>query len=168
MEAAARPPARQGRAPACLSLSVLHAVDVITRISGLLQGLECADGSEIVTAGKVNDGIGILFSGKAQVLLPSAGGELAPVEDLLPGDHFGEVGALLGKPSPYFVIASDASRVLWLPSSVLQGMVGNVPTVAEALARRLSERVVAFAGVERHGSPELVTEIEAQLLEAVE
>src|SRR5207253_697092 len=34
--------------------------------------------------------------------------------------------------------------------------------------KRLSERVVAFAGVERHSSPELITEIEAQLLEAVE
>ena len=142
--------------------------DVITRVSGLLQGLECADGSEIVTAGKVNDGIGILYSGKAQVLLPSAGGELAPVEDLLPGDHFGEVGALLGKPSPYFVIASDSSRVLWLPSSVLQGMIGNVPTVAEALAKRLTERVVLFAAMERQGTPELMTDIEAQLLQPVD
>ena len=142
--------------------------DVITRVSGLLQGLECADGSEIVTAGKVNDGIGILYSGKAQVLLPSAGGELAPVEDLLPGDHFGEVGALLGKPSPYFVIASGSSRVLWLPSSVLQGMIGNVPTVAEALAKRLTERVVLFAAMERQGTPELMTEIEGQLLQAVD
>src|SRR5438876_3215365 len=142
--------------------------DVITRISGLLQGLECADGSEIVTAGKVNDGIGILFSGKAQVLLPSTGGELAPVEDVLPGDHFGEVGALLGKPSPYFVIASDASRVLWLPSSVLQGMIASVPTVAEALAKRLTERVVLYAAMERQGTPELMTEIEGQLLQAVD
>src|SRR5947208_9104461 len=142
--------------------------DVITRVSGLLQGLECADGSEIVNAGKVNDGIGILYSGKAQVLLPSAGGELAPVEDLLPGDHFGEVGALLGKPSPYFVIASDSSRVLWLPSSVLQGMIGNVPTVAEALAKRLTERVVLFAAMERQGTPELMTDIEAQLLQTVD
>jgi len=142
--------------------------DVITRVSGLLQGLECADGSEIVTAGKVNDGIGILYSGKAQVLLPSAGGELAPVEDLLPGDHFGEVGALLGKPSPYFVIASGSSRVLWLPSSVLQGMIGNVPTVAEALAKRLTERVVLFAAMERQGTPELMTDIEAQLLQTVD
>src|SRR5438874_2460354 len=142
--------------------------DVITRVSGLLQGLECADGSEIVTAGKVNDGIGILYSGKAQVLLPSAGGELAPVEDLLPGDHFGEVGALLGKPSPYFVIASGSSRVLWLPSSVLQGMIGNVPTVAEALAKRLTERVVLFAAMERQGAPELMTDIEAQLLQTVD
>ncbi|HYY51303.1 MAG TPA: ATPase, T2SS/T4P/T4SS family [Myxococcales bacterium] len=142
--------------------------DVITRVSGLLQGLECADGSEIVTVGKVNDGIGILFSGKAQVLLPSAGGELAPVEDVLPGDHFGEVGGLLGKPSPYFVIASDASRVLWLPASVLQGMIGNVPAVAEALAKRLTERVVLFAAMERHATPELMTDMEAQLLQAAD
>jgi len=142
--------------------------DVINRVSGLLQGLECADGSEIVSAGKVNDGIGILFSGKAQVLLPSPGGELAPVEDVLPGDHFGEVGALLGKSSPYFVIASDSSRVLWLPASVLQGMIGSAPTVAEALAKRLTERVVLFAAVQRHGAPELMTDIEAQLLQAVD
>src|SRR2546426_5530715 len=142
--------------------------EVVTKVSTLLQGLECADGSEVITAGKVNDGLGILFSGKAQVLLPSSGGELLPVEELLPGDHFGEVGAVLGKPSPYFVIATDASRVLWLPAPILQGMMGSVPAVSEALAKRLSERVVAFAGVERHGSPELMTEIEAQLLEAVE
>ena len=112
--------------------------DVITRVSGLLQGLECADGSEIVTAGKVNDGIGILYSGKAQVLLPSAGGELAPVEDLLPGDHFGEVGALLGKPSPYFVIASGSSRVLWLPSSVLQGMIGK-PVITNSSPKKAAQ-----------------------------
>src|SRR5438132_6881326 len=81
--------------------------EVVAKVSSLLQGLECADGSEIVSAGKVNDGLGILFSGKAQILLPSRGGELLPTEEIQPGDVFGEVGALLGKPSPYFVIASD-------------------------------------------------------------
>ena len=40
--------------------------EVVTKVSTLLQGLECADGSEVVSAGKVNDGLGILFSGKAQ------------------------------------------------------------------------------------------------------
>ena len=121
--------------------------EVVTKVSTLLQGLECAEGSEVVSAGKVNDGLGILFSGKAQVLLPSAGGELVPVEELVPGDHFGEVGALLGKPSPYFVIATDVSRVLWLPAAILQGMMGSVPAVSEALAKGLGERVVAFAGI---------------------
>jgi len=142
--------------------------EVVTKVSTLLQGLECAEGSEVVSAGKVNDGLGILFSGKAQVLLPSAGGELVPVEELVPGDHFGEVGALLGKPSPYFVIATDVSRVLWLPAAILQGMMGSVPAVSEALAKGLGERVVALAGIERHGSLELMTDIEAELLQAVE
>jgi len=142
--------------------------DVVAKVSSLLQGLECADGSEIISAGKVNDGLGILFSGKAQLLLPSPGGELLPTEEILPGDVFGEVGALLGKPSPYFVIASDTSRVLWLPAPTLQGMIGSVPAVGEALAKRLSERVMSFAGVGKPGSTEVMTDIEAQLLEAVD
>ena len=141
--------------------------EVLARVAPLLQGLECAEGSELVTAGKINDGIGILFSGKAQVLMPSAGGELLPVEDVGIGDHFGEVGALLGKPSPYFVIASESSRVLWLPGTTAQSLLANVPAVGEALSRRLTERVVTFAALERPGGPELVQDMHAQLLETV-
>ena len=142
--------------------------EVIAKVATLCQGLECADGSEIVTAGKVNDGIGILFSGKAQVLLPSPGGELLPVEEINAGDHFGEVGALLGKPSPCFVIADEPARVLWLPAQVVQGLIGNVPPFADAAVKRLAERVIAFAAVEKHAPPELVTGLEEQLLQAVD
>ena len=148
---------------------LFKAVDkaVVGKVAPMLQGLECAEGSELVTAGKVNDGIGILFSGKAQVLLPSSGGELLPVEDLEPGDHFGEVGALLGKPSPCFVIASEPSRILWLPATTAQSLIANVPAVGEALARRLTERVVTFAAVERPRGPEVMSDIESQLLETM-
>src|SRR5260221_2193943 len=130
---------------------------VQAKVASLLQALECAEGSELVTAGKVNDGIGILFSGKVQVLLPSSGGELLRVEELEPGDHFGEVGVILGKPSPYFVIAQEPSRVLWLPAAAAQGLIGNVPQVGEALAKRLTERLVTFAGLERAAGPEVMT-----------
>ena len=142
--------------------------EVVAKVATLLQGLECADGSELVTHGKVNDGVGILFSGKAQVLLPSSGGELLPVEDIEAGDHFGEVGALLGKPSPYFVIAGDATRVLWLAAPTLQSLLSAVPAVGEALARRLTERVITLAGVEKHAGPEVMTDIESQLLQTVD
>ena len=142
--------------------------EVIAKVAPLLQGLECAEGSELVSAGKVNDGIGILFSGKAQVLLPSAGGELILVEDLDPGDHFGEVGVLLGVPSPYFVITSDNSRVLWLPAAHAQSLLAAVPQVGDAVGKRLAQRVVTFAGIERHGGPEVVTDMESQLLQAVD
>lgn len=142
--------------------------EVVAKVAPLLQGLECAEGSELVSAGKINDGVGILFSGKAQVFLPAAGGELLAVEELVPGDHFGEVGAILGKPSPYFVITTDSSRVLWLPAATLQGMVSAVPSVGEALARRLTERVVSFAAVEKQGGPEVLTDVESQLLQTVD
>jgi type IV pilus assembly protein PilB len=139
------------------------APEVVARISAVVIGLECAEGSEIVTADKVNDGIGILFSGAAQVLMPSAGGDLLAVEDLAPGDHFGEVGALLGLPSPFFVIATEASRVLWVPAAAMQGLMGTVALVSAAVARRLTERLSLLAAVDRQAPPELVTDMEAQI-----
>ena len=142
--------------------------EAVAKAATLFEGLECAEGSEIVTAGKVNDGLGLLYSGKAQALLPSGGGELLPVEEIAPGDHFGEVGALLGKPNPAFVICNAPSRVLWLPAAVFQSLIASVPAVGEAVARRLGERVLAFAAVEKHGPAELVTGIEEQLLQAVD
>ena len=142
--------------------------EVIGKVAALAQGLECAEGSEIVSAGKINDGIGILFAGRAQVLLPSAGGELLAVEELLPGDHFGEVGALLGKPSPYFVIAADSSRVLWLPAATVQSLLSAVAAVGEAFSKKLTERVANLSAVEKHSAPELMTDIEAQLLQAAD
>ncbi|HET7785003.1 MAG TPA: ATPase, T2SS/T4P/T4SS family [Myxococcales bacterium] len=139
------------------------APEVIARISAAVVGLECAEGSEIVTADKVNDGIGILFSGAAQVLMPTAGGELLAVEDLAAGDHFGEVGALLGIASPFFVIATAASRVLWVPAAAMQGLMGSVAVVSAAVARRLTERLSLLAAVDRQAPPELVTDMDAQI-----
>jgi type IV pilus assembly protein PilB len=142
--------------------------DVITKAAGLLQGLECAEGSELVSADEISDGLGILFSGKAQILLPDAGRELLPVAEIEPGDHFGEIGALLGKPSPYFVIATESSRVLWMPAQIAQGMIASVPQVGEAVSRGLAERMLQLAAVEKPSVPEVMTDVEAQLLQVVE
>ncbi len=141
---------------------------VVTKVAALVQGFECAEGSEIVTAGKVNDGLGILFSGRAELLLPASGGELLVVEQIEPGDHFGEVGALLGVPSPHFVIASEPSRVLWLPAREAQSMLQKLLLFGEQVSRRLLQRMVTLAKVEHPGAPELMTDIEAQLLETLD
>jgi type II secretory ATPase GspE/PulE/Tfp pilus assembly ATPase PilB-like protein/CRP-like cAMP-binding protein len=142
--------------------------ETVTRVAALVQGLECASGSEIISAGKPNDGLFVLFSGSAQILLPGPGGDLIPVEDLGPGAHFGEVGALLGKPSPFYVITSDPSRILLLPAIAAQGLVANVPQVADAVTKRLAERLAALAAVQTAPIPEVMTDIEAQLLQVVD
>jgi type IV pilus assembly protein PilB len=138
--------------------------ETVTRVAALVQGLECASGSEIISAGKPNDGVFVLFSGSAQILLPGAGGDLIPVEDLGPGAHFGEIGALLGKPSPFYVIASDPSRLLFIPAIAVQGLVANVPQVADAVTKRLAERLAGLAAVQTAPLPEVMTDVEAQLL----
>jgi type IV pilus assembly protein PilB len=142
--------------------------ETIGKVAALMQGLECAEGSELCSAGKVNDGLYVLFSGRAQILLPAMGGELVPIEQVDPGEHFGEVGALLEKPSPFFIITSEASRVLWIPAVVAQGLVANVPAVGDALSRRMAERLSALALVQTAPAPEVMTDIEAQLLQVVD
>ena len=141
---------------------------VIAKVAGLLQGLECAEGSEIITQGKVNDGLGLLFSGHAQMLLPASGGELLTVEEIEPGDHFGETGAVLGEPSPFFVIATEPSRILWLSAEHAQSMLARIGAFGEQLTKRLAQRLAALARVEHPGGPELMTDIESQLLETID
>jgi len=138
--------------------------ETVTRVAALVQGLECASGSEVISAGKLNDGLFVLFSGSAQILLPGPGGDLIPVEDLGPGAHFGEVSALLGKPSPFYVITSDPSRILFIPGMAAQGLVANVPQVADAVTKRLAERLIGLAAVQMAPLPEVLTDVEAQLL----
>lgn len=142
--------------------------ETIARIAGLMQGLECAEGVEIVSQSHISDGMGILFSGAVQILLPGAGGELIEIERIVPGDSFGEIGALLGKPSPFIVIAEEPARVLWLPSQAAQGMVANVGPIAEALLKRVVGQLVALAGLKQSGELEVMTDIDAQLLQVIE
>jgi type IV pilus assembly protein PilB len=142
--------------------------ETVSKVAALMQGLECAEGSELCSAGKVNDGLYVLFSGRAQILLPGVGGELIPIEQVEPGEHFGEVGALLEKPSPFFILTTEPSRVLWIPAVVAQGLVANVPAVGDALSRRMAERLSALALVQTAPAPEVMTDIEAQLLQVVD
>jgi type IV pilus assembly protein PilB len=142
--------------------------ETIARIAGLMQGLECAEGAEIVSQSHISDGMGILFSGAVQILLPGPGGELIEIDRIVPGDSFGEIGALLGKPSPFIAIAEESSRVLWLPSQAAQGMVANVGPIAEALLKRVVGQLVALAGLKQSGELEVITDIDAQLLQVIE
>ena len=121
------------------------APDIVTRVAPHFFGLECQPGSTILAAGAPPEGIGILFSGRASVHLPDG----APIEQLQPGDHFGEAALLLSAASPYSVLANDHCRVLWLRSEVAQSMLGKVPAVGEALGRNLAMLVSRLCSMER-------------------
>jgi len=124
---------------------------IISKIAPHFIGLECQPGSVVIAAGAPTEGIGVLFSGRLSVHLPD--GQVAEV--LEAGDHFGDAALLLAGASPYSVVAAEHCRVLWLRGEVTQSMLGKIPSVGEALGRRLAAQVARLCGMQRPALPEL-------------
>jgi type IV pilus assembly protein PilB len=118
---------------------------IITKVAPLFLGLECPKGAPLLQAGVLNDGLGIVFSGRVALLLPDG----SEAEALHSGDHFGEAALLTGEPSPYSAVTMEPSRILWLPGAIAQSMSGKVPAITDALARRLAAQVGRLAVMQR-------------------
>jgi type II secretory ATPase GspE/PulE/Tfp pilus assembly ATPase PilB-like protein len=109
----------------------------------------------IIRAGAPADHMGILYSGRASVVSVDAQtGATRVLEPLRPGDHFGEIGPLLGTAHPQMVMADEACVVLRVGKDVLDALIARVPSFAHALARRLAMRVVQLGVMAlRAGAP---------------
>jgi type IV pilus assembly protein PilB len=118
---------------------------IITKVAPLFLGLECPKGAPLLQAGVLNDGLGIVFSGRVALLLPDG----SEAEALHSGDHFGEAALLTGEPSPYSAVTMEPSRILWLPGAIAQSMFGKVPAITDALGRRLAAQVGRLAVMQR-------------------
>ena len=118
---------------------------VIIKVAPLFLGLECPQGAAVLTAGQVNDGLGVVFSGRVSVRLRDG----TEIEVVQAGGHFGEAPMLTGGPNPCDVVALEPSRILWLPGAVARSLSGKVASIADALARGLAAQVGKFAALER-------------------
>lgn len=58
------------------------------------------------------------------------------------GDHFGEVGTLLGQSQPYDVVAESPCVVLTLRQAAVEQLCTKIPAFAQALAASLADRLV--------------------------
>jgi CRP-like cAMP-binding protein len=75
-------------------------------------------------------------------LVPNDGGE---GRMLGPGEFFGELGAVLGEPSPYAVRADGEMTVLALDAGALNEMCRQSPDFAARLVRHLAQELAASA-----------------------
>jgi ABC-type multidrug transport system fused ATPase/permease subunit len=110
----------------------------------LFTGLGPADLAEVAArlqAGELSpgqrlpEGTGRLFivrHGRSRVLLPTLGGELAPVAELGPGDAFG-MNALLGQERGAMLEAVDHTSLLVLDQAALSDLATRFPTIGNAL-----------------------------------
>jgi type IV pilus assembly protein PilB len=94
-------------------------------------------------AGSQDHDIGILMRGKASVsMVDSASGARRVLFTIGSGDHFGEVGTLLGESQPYDVVAESPCVVLTLRQTAVEQLCTKIPAFAQALAASLADRLV--------------------------
>jgi len=131
-----------------LKTSLFNDPGVVFGISDRLEAYEVEAGTQIVRVGSPGDWIGILARGRAHLAsVNAATGEQTALEPLRPGDHFGEIGPLLGAAQVHAVIADEPCAYMLIPNDVLQTLLGKVPSFSQALAKRLAMRVVQLGVV---------------------
>jgi CRP/FNR family transcriptional regulator, cyclic AMP receptor protein len=114
------------------SLSKRH----VKRIAGLTSTVEFGEGDTVIQEGEPGDAFFITVTGQARVL---SGGKT--LHRLIPGDHFGEISLLDGRPRSASVVAETPLSLLRLPRASFVKMVREDADLARALLASLARMV---------------------------
>lgn len=122
--------------PAFAGLSETEA----TTLRTFLDELHVRGGSRVVTRGGPSDAIYLIARGRAEVSGAGRAGGLGP------GDLFGEIGLLTGRPRSTDVVARSTLRLLRLGRDTYDRHVASLPDVAGQLQRLALSRAAALSG----------------------
>ncbi len=121
----------------------------VNTIFGLVQNADQQrhqSGATIMASGQPVSGLGLLLRGKASLMtVDASSGAKTRIEQLQPGNFFGEVGLLLGKGNPLTVIAEDDCDTLIIDKQQMDRIFRQSTEVTLALAQRLSARFVQLS-----------------------
>lgn len=95
----------------------------------------------VLPKGSAPSFLGFLMEGRLQAIDFTVEGREAGLYFIEPGDYFGELALIDGESQAEFIIASERSQILTFPSKVIRPLLFASATGAEALARRLAQRV---------------------------
>lgn len=129
-----------------LAPDAFHAIPLIAglpknvrkKVSSEITTRHYGAGSQIVSRGDTQDEVFFLFVGKAQVVNYSVTGRVVAYASLEPGDLFGELTAIDGKPRSATVIARTKCTVGTLPGKKFMQLVTKYEGSASILMRRLA------------------------------
>jgi CRP-like cAMP-binding protein len=110
--------------------------------AGFLKGATVAKagpGEAILKVGEPGDAAYFVLGGKAIAGIPDSGGYRA-LSAMGPGDFFGEIGALTGRPRSANVIADESTEVLEVPGATLKALM-DLPEMNALINSKLTERV---------------------------
>ena len=119
--------------------------DGIAAIARRVVEVEFPKDHVITRQGEVGTGFFMIVAGGARVV--RAGQTIATIG---PGDFFGELSVLDGRPRVAQVVAEGETTCLALASWDLEAVMGEQPSVGLALLRGLAERLRTLTEADRH------------------
>ena len=105
-----------------------------------------ADGEIVFRAGDLADGMHLVLSGTAEVVLQQ-GGEPVHIATVYPGQCFGEIGVLQGAPRSATVVARHHLRTAFVPAAALQALQADEPELESFLRGLLRSRELPRLGL---------------------
>lgn len=114
------------------SLSKRH----LKKVAGLTSTVEFGAGDTVIQEGEPGDSFFVAVSGQAKVI---SGGKT--IHRLIPGDHFGEISLLDGRPRSASVVAETPMSLLMVPRPAFLRLVKNDADLARALLASLARMV---------------------------
>ena len=103
-------------------------------------GVSLPEGTTVFRQGDPGGSVYVIRAGKVRVLKDSAGRQRM-VTTLGPGDFFGEMAVVTGRPRSATVEVVEDAELLKVPAGKLQAMVAGNGEVAIRLIRHLAERL---------------------------
>lgn len=95
----------------------------------------------VIHKGGPGDALLMLFTGRLQVISMSEEGKEIGINFIEPGEYFGEIALIDGKPRSASVIAVSTSAVGFLPKAQALWLFQNNPVIAERIQRRLCDTI---------------------------
>ena len=117
--------------------------------------VRAADGQTVAHQGEKADALFVLARGRATVLRRLASGQELMLGTLGPGDFFGEIGLLSGRPRTASVVASEPSIAWRLDQDGFLKLLEMSPSIAKGLQARAVERM----RVQAHQAQELLRQV---------
>jgi CRP-like cAMP-binding protein len=140
---------------------VLSAVDILKPLTSqehheLAQSLICrvyAPGEVVVRRAESGDSMFVIHHGRAEVLIPDAGGKQQQVAVLGPGNIFGEMSLFTGEARTADVKALDELELLVIQKPAIERLLDDNHKLAQAFSLTIAERQAQLTEISR-GVPE--------------
>lgn len=100
--------------------------------------------SVVFEEGAPGDGLYVVESGEVEIMASIEGGSHRLVSRLGPGQPFGEMAFIDGKPRSATARTAEPTRLIFLPSEELQLVLEKHPALATAFLRQISQRLRDF------------------------